>query len=287
MVAFSRQYTLKDEEGKDKILFETYTADKIIIWEKTSSDWELIEGYPKVNPFGKIPVIYAQQEETEWADVQTLIDRLETLTSNFAETNDYHADPKITVTGEITGWAQKGEAGAIIEMEKGAEAKYLSWEHAPESVKLEVETLLKFIYSLTQTPDVSFESVKGLTSLSGIALKILFTDAHLKVQDKREILDEYLQRRINLLQAMLLFINSSFKEAVQTLEIVPEIVPFTITSDADTITNLVTANGGKPIISQKTAIQTLGWAKDADEELRQIQDEEAASGVEDVFNTSK
>ena len=76
---------------------------------------------------------------------------------------------------------------------------YVSWQNAPESVKLEIETPLKMIYTITQTPDISFDAVKGLGAISGIALKLLFMDAHLKVQDKREIFDDYLQRRVNII----------------------------------------------------------------------------------------
>ena len=77
--------------------------------------------------------------------------------------------------------------------------QYVSWQQAPEAVKLEIETLLKLIYTITQTPDISFDAVKGLGAISGVALKLLFMDAHLKVQDKCEIFDDYLQRRVNVL----------------------------------------------------------------------------------------
>ena len=82
-----------------------------------------------------------------------------------------------------------------------AEAQYLSWANAPESVKLEIDTLLRMIYTITQTPDISFDTVKGLGAISGVALQLLFMDAHLKVQDKNEIFSEYLQRRVNVLKA--------------------------------------------------------------------------------------
>lgn len=287
MIAFSRQYDVTTTDNKKAQVFETYTAEKVYQWKKLDSDWEQTEGFPKKNPFGKIPVIYGQQEEVEWQDVESLINRLETLLSNFAEINDYHAAPKITVTGKIESWAQKGESGAVIEMEKGAEAKYLSWEHAPESVKIEIETLIRFIYSMTQTPDISFDSVKGLKEISGEALKMLFMDAHLKVQDKREILDEYLQRRIKVLLSILVTVNSSFKQASQSLSIKPEIVPFIINSEKQTIENLVTANGGKPIVSQKTAIQKLGWTDDVDKELDQIQEEEKQANTMNAFPTAE
>ena len=116
--AFSRQYATVDQ-GVEKEFFETYTDREILRFERTDKgSWTLVER--RENILGKIPVVYARQEKSEWADVQILIERLEKLLSNFADPNDYHASPKIFVTGEIRGFSRKGETGAIIEGEADA-----------------------------------------------------------------------------------------------------------------------------------------------------------------------
>ncbi|HOF17233.1 MAG TPA: phage portal protein, partial [Bacteroidales bacterium] len=158
MIAFSREFT-KEVDDKEVVFFETYTDSQHFMWNIT--DKKAVEGFPKKIELGKIPIVYGKQEQTEWEDVQSMIDRLEKLLSNFADTNDYHASPKIFIKGQLVGFGRKGEAGAIIEGDEGSDAKYLSWQQAPEAVKLEIETLLNLIYSLTQTPNLSFESVKG------------------------------------------------------------------------------------------------------------------------------
>ncbi|MDR1348326.1 MAG: phage portal protein [Prevotellaceae bacterium] len=284
MIAFSREFAIVDKAGEKHTYFETYTDAKHLMWEQEDNvQWKLADGYPKENVIGKIPVIYGQQEAVEWEDVQGLIDRLETLLSNFADTNDYHASPKVVVKGEILGFAQKGESGAILQLEgEDADAKYLSWEHAPESVKLEIETLLRMIYTITQTPDISFDSVKGIGSISGIALKLLFMDAHLKVQDKMEIFDDYLQRRISIIQAYIAKFKVDLQQACETLTIEPQITPYTINNEQEKVDLLISANGNKPVISQKTSVQQLGWVDDVNAELRQIIDEENASAYRDI-----
>ena len=284
LVAFSRELTRQEGDKKVKY-FETYTATNIIKWQSADSGW--IELSNVANALKKIPVIYAKQDEVEWVDVQVLIDRLEKLLSNFGDTNDYHASPKIFITGEIKGFARKGEAGGIIEGVLGSKAEYLAWAQAPEAVKLEIETLLKLIYSLTQTPDVSFDSVKGLGNISGVALKLLFLDAHLKVEDKKEIFGEYLQRRVNLLKAFVGMMNTQLAEAANLLDIEPEITPYMIDDETAEIEMLSTANGAKPVISQKTSIRLAGLVDDVDAELIQIQAEEAASNVSNVFGTAQ
>jgi SPP1 family phage portal protein len=247
----------------------------------------LATGYPVQNGIGKIPVVYGCQPAVEWEEVQSLIDRLEKLLSNFADTNDYHASPKIVVKGEVTGFSKKGETGAILQLEgDNPDARYLSWEHAPESVKLEIETLLRMIYAITQTPDISFDSVKGLGAVSGVALKLLFMDAHLKVQEKAEIFDDYLQRRLSVIQAYIGQFNTKLQGACKRLTIEPEIIPYMIEDEQATISLLMDANGNKPIASQRLTVQRLGWAEDVEEECRQIAEETELSSYGDAFNPS-
>jgi SPP1 family phage portal protein len=273
MVAFSREFK-GEHEGKEVTFFETWTDKDHRLFVKKEEGWALMDGYPKPISIGKIPVVWGRQEDVEWQDVQWLIDRLEKLLSNFADTNDYHASPKIFITGEITGFAKKGESGAIIQGDENATAQYLSWANAPESVKLEIDTLLRLIHTITQTPDISFDSVKGIGSISGVALKLLFMDAHLKVQDKMETFTDFLQRRINIIKAFIANMNTSLKSECESLIIEPEIVPFMIDDERAKIDLLVAANGQKPVMSQKTSVSMTGWFQDAESEYSQMLEEE-------------
>jgi SPP1 family phage portal protein len=254
------------------------------LWRQGDNGFEAVEGYPKPIAIGKIPIVYAFQEEFETQDVDLLIDRLETLLSNFADTNDYHAAPKIFVKGELLGFSKKGETGAIIQGDEKSEAKYLEWANAPEAVKLEIETLLRMIYTITQTPDISFDSVKGLGAISGVALKLLFMDAHLKVQDKREIFDEFLQRRVNVIKAFIGKFNTSLETDCENLEIEPEITPYMLTSEIDEINYWMTANGNKPMISQKQSVMAASLSQNPEADFEQIQDE---SSRENFFSIAE
>lgn len=275
MTAFSREFSRTESGLVDKSInyFETYTDEEHWLWKQGANGFEVVDGYPKTVAIGKIPIIYAHQEEFETQDVDSLIDRLETLLSNFADTNDYHAAPKIFIKGELKGFSKKGESGAIIEGEDGSDAKYLAWQNAPESVKLEIETLLRMIYAITQTPDISFDSVKGLGAISGIALQLLFMDAHLKVQDKREIFDEYLQRRVNVIKAFIGLFNTSLQKDCDEMEIEPEITPYMLTSEIDEINKWLAANGNKPLVSQKQSVKAANLSQDTDADFEQIQEE--------------
>jgi SPP1 family phage portal protein len=273
MLAFSREFSQKAGDGKAIDYFETYTDTEHWLWMNGANGYEVVKGYPKPISIGKIPVIYGHQEQFETEDVDSLIDRLEILLSNFADTNDYHASPKIFVTGQINGWSKKGESGAVIEGEEGATMEYKSWANAPESVKLEIETLLRMIYTITQTPDISFDSVKGLGAISGIALKLLFMDAHLKVQDKKEVFDDYLQRRVNVIKAYIGKFNATLEKECEAIEIEPEITPYMLANEIDELNYWMTANGNKPVVSQEESIEKAGISKDPKNTYAKIQEE--------------
>lgn len=273
MIAFSRSFSRKDEKGVAREYFETYTDEEHALWTIGKEGEQLVEGYPTPIAIGKIPVIYGNQDHCETADINSLVDRLELLLSNFADTNDYHASPKIFTTGQINGWSKKGEAGAVIEGEDGATMQYVSWQQAPEAVKLEIQTLLQMIYTITQTPDISFESVKGIGAISGLALKLLFMDAHLKVQDKREIFDDYLQRRVNVIKAFIGTFNTQLETEADKMDIEPEITPYMLTNKIDDLNYWLAANGNKPVVSQSDSVRECGISKNPDKTIEDLANE--------------
>jgi SPP1 family phage portal protein len=131
------------------------------------------------------------------------------------------------------------------------------------------------IYTITQTPDISFDTVKGIGAVSGVALKLLFMDAHLKVQDKCEIFNDYLQRRINIVKAYIGEANIAWKDAAASLIVEPIITPYIIEDEQTKINILTAANGNKQIASRKATVQRLGWTDNPEEEIKQIEAEEA------------
>ena len=275
MIAFSRLYTIERDDTDIEVL-DVYTAEKIYRFENADSIG-LVD--VQTNPFGKIPVIYYSQPYPDWYKVQMLIDRFETLMSNFADTNDYFGSPMVFLNGKVEGFAQKGEQGKVLQGEKGSTAQYLSWDSAPDAIKLEIETLKELIYTLTQTPDISFSQMKGLGNLSGVALKMMFLDAHMKVENKIEIMGQMFQRRINILKKICTIANIKLEPALKTLDIEPMFTPYLPRNEAEEIDTLTTATGGKAVMSQKTAIKYNPFVQNADAEIDVIakEAEEAAS----------
>lgn len=269
MIAFGRGYKIKIN-AKDVEHFDVYTADKIIQMRKSDTGWTVDSD--KTNPIKKIPIIYYSQDYPEWYDVQELIERLEKSISNHADTNDYHGSPMIKVKGKVKGFAKKGESGKIIELEgEGADAEYMGWTQAPDSVKLEQENLMNLIHALTDTPNISFEQMKGLGTFSGIALKMLFLGAHLKAADHEENFGESIQRRINYIKAAMAVINFGFAKTTG-LTIKPKFTYFLPKNEQEMIEMLTTAVTGG-IMSKESGTEQNPLVVDAEIEVQRVKDE--------------
>lgn len=271
MIAFGHKYTTRDENYKEVEHFDIYTAKKFFFSKLVGSVWWYsqdritydTEFKSYDNPIGKIPVIYYSQDCYEWQDVQTLIDRLETKISNHADTNDYFDSPKLLAKGKILNFARKGEAGQVFELENEADMKYLTWDQAPESTKLEIDNLLKFIYQYTCTPDISFENMKSLGAFSGIALKMFFQDALMKANDKREMYGECVQRRINYLKTALGVLDPSVNV---TLSIKPAFNDVLPVNEEERI-NLLGTAVDKNLMTRDTAIRQNPLVENPEEEI--------------------
>jgi hypothetical protein len=148
----------------------------------------------------------------------------------------------------------------------------VTWEQAIENLKYYVGELRQSFFTQLQLPDWSYENMKT-TPMSGEARKQMFIDAQLKVKDESGRLIEMFDREINVIKAFLKIMMAGYETDIDNLQCTIEIVPFTINDEKETISNIMTATGGKAIVSQREGIATLGWSEDVDETLRQIHEE--------------
>jgi SPP1 family phage portal protein len=280
MIAFARGYctTL----GKDKIEhLDIYTDQKRHLLTQGKTGWILVT---EEEPSGKIPAVYYAQEDVEWVDVQWMIERIELLLSKLSDTNDYFAHPILGLEAESVDdveWPEKDASGKAVLLKNGAKAGYIVWQASPESIKMELLQLRSAIMDQTDTPDISFDQVKGLGTYSGIALKMIFSGAHMKASEKEEIFGKGIQRRLNFLKVAHAYINSDFEPAVP-LAIRPRFTYYLPKDFVEETNMLMMANGGKQIISRKTAIELSSLVKDPQGELARLEEEEKQDQAKQV-----
>ncbi|MDR1337150.1 MAG: phage portal protein [Tannerella sp.] len=205
LTAFARGYSLTEGNGKTAYHLDLYTKEKIYLCRKVNFGWNVEE---QVNPVGKIPVILFEQE-AEFEGVERMIERREWMTSILADVNDRFSSPMLVTVGDsvssLPGKMEDAKAIHIKPSEDGqkADVKYLTWDSASESKRLEVEDLDRLILNSSFTPDISYEQLRGLSNISGRALKMLMTLAVIKADKRKETHDEYASRIGSLVTAII------------------------------------------------------------------------------------
>jgi len=267
MIAFGRGYKIKNIDGKDLEYLDIYTSEKLYFYKNEGGSWISDKPAGIVNEIKKIPVIYFKQH-LAWQDVEPLIKRLELIGSKFADTNDYNGMPILKATGKIVSMSGKEETGKIVELSDGATLEYLTNNAAPEAIKLEMENLKNYIFSLSHTPDISFENLKNLGYFSIAAFKAFFIDAHLNAADNEQVFGEGAQRMINLHKATLAVLDTSLKSALP-MQIKPVFTYFLPENFSEELDN-IKKDKDSGILSNETAIKMNPLVNDKEAEIEAI-----------------
>ena len=270
MIAFSREYKKKLMDDSEVTCFMTIT-DKMVY------QWDLSKGYEERTPFAhgfpKLPVLYAYRPESYCKKIKTFRVRLEKLLSNYADCIDYHFFPLLKLIGDVEGFMGKVKDRMVKLTGEGADAQYLTWNQVPDTVRFEAETLTNMAYDMSNTPRISFETLKGVGKASGTAFRFMFMGAHMAVENHGEVIGEFLQRRVNFIVSALGSINpTEFNKASQTIDIETELVPYMIDDLNDKVTTAVSAVSGG-IWSTREGIMFAGNADRIESELKEIKEE--------------
>lgn len=261
-----------------------WTADKIITAIDEMGGWVKKE---VPNLFGKIPVVYADVFQPEWDEVAGIIDAREMRLSRMADTNDYFAEPILKSYGD-SDLPSKETTGKDINFpikvdevtgkEYHGDADYLTWTGSQPSVDKELEETKNEQYSGTSTPDLSFDNLKGIGDLSGVARKFMLMDATIKASDNMEVFGPALQRCVSVVTAGICNITN-IKYRSQLVDNLIDVEFGSILPEdlAETLQNLSIANGGKQINAQRTITAQSPFTEDLDEEMALIEEEESVS----------
>ena len=285
MVAMSIGYTRK--VGRKNVqYFDTYTDDRHIKWSNESGEWLAVED--EKTTVGKIPGIYTFRPTPIWEDTSRNVYEMEWTLSRNGNYIRENSKPKFIVCAdEIIQYGDEKsgnkEFKSVMQYPTGARAEYVTWSQAIESLKFQIDTLRNLFFTQLQLPDWSYEKMSQ-QALSGESRKQMFIDAELKVQDESGRWLEFFNREIDVAKACLeLMLGQAWHEAIDALPVENVITPYRITDRKEEVETLMTANGNKPIMSQRESIEAYGRSDNVDQTLKEINEQEMA----DSFNLTE
>lgn len=287
MIAISVEYT-RVVGNKTYNYFDTYTKDRHIKWSDLNGPMEMVEN--EEITIGKIPAVYMYRPTPIWEDTSNNVYEMEWSLSRNGNYLRKNSKPIFTVFademiqyGDADKKEEQNKGRYVLQLPKGSSAGYVTWQQAVESLKYQVDTLRSLFFTQLQLPDWSYEKMSQ-QALSGESRKQLFIDCQLKVKDESGPLLEFFEREMNVVKAFLkAALGEAYAADIDALETEIIITPFSITDEKDTISNIMTANGNQPIISQREAIEMLGWSDDVDKTMEEIRQESMA----DVFEPTE
>ena len=282
MTAMSIGYIRK--VGRKSIqYFDTYTDDRHIKWSNESGEWAIVED--EQTTLGKIPGIYVFRPTPIWEDTSRNVYEMEWTLSRNGNYLRENSKPKFIVCAdEIIQYGDEKsgnkEFKSVMQYPTGAKAEYVTWSQAIESLKFQIDTLRNVFFTQLQLPDWSYEKMSQ-QALSGESRKQMFIDAELKVQDESGRWLEFFDREINVAKAFLkLMLGAAWEKDIDALPVESIITPYRITDRKEEVETLMTANGNKPIMSQRESIEEYGHSDDVDQTLAEIAEENKADSFE-------
>lgn len=280
MDAFIHRYQV-NSNGMIRNSCTIWTADKIITAIDEMGGW-VIKEVP--NLFGKIPVVYADVFQPEWDEVALLMDAREMRISRMVDTNDYYGDPMLK-TFDVADLPTKDKKRKELSFTSKVhpetqqlyhgDAEYLTWNGSQPSVDKELEETKCELFSGTSTPDLSFDNLKGIGNLSGVARKFMLMDATIKASENMETFGPVVQRCVSVVLAGICNItNIKYRPQLVNNLIDVEFGSILPEDLAETLQTLSIANGGKPINAQRTVTAHSPLTEDLDEEMKLMKEEE-------------
>lgn len=282
MIAMSIGYTRK--VGRKNVnYFDTYTDDRHIKWSDESGEWGVVED--EDTTLLKIPGVYTFRPTPIWEDTSRNVYEMEWSLSRNGNYLRENSKPKFVVcANEIISYGDEKsgdqEFKSVMQYPTGAKAEYVTWQQATESLKFYQEQLRSLFFTQLQLPDWSYEKMSQ-QALSGESRKQMFIDAELKVVDESGRLLEFFDREVNVVKAFLkLMMGRAYHSDIDALPVENEITPYRISDEKERVERLMTANGNKPIMSQRESIEEYGHSDDVDETLREIAEQDKMDSFE-------
>ena len=264
LVCVAYGYKIKGNDGKPVQHWDFLTENFTYETEKNNVGWS-VEAYP--NPTGKINLIYYQQEKA-WYGVEPRLKREEEIDSKIGDTNNYFADPIALATADVVTSMFDPNTPAKLLQATGPNShfEYVNPPQAAELQASEKKDLEKSILFDTFTPDFSFEGLRGMGTLSGVALKNAMVLAYLKRANRMEIYEELIDRDKNVMIAVLKFLHPEMAAKLDELKIKFEFAePF----DEDEQRNWQSISQlyGAGLVSLEEAVRRLDLTEDAQAEI--------------------
>jgi len=254
-----------------------YDDSFVTRYDNNGGDVRLVERYTNLSG---LPIVYHNDNElsdvegkSELDDWISLLDNMESILSKYADATEKFLDPIFINIGQQL----KGEGlptdmiGKGINLDDGANAKYLQAKLDKQSIETLYKTLQQSLLDISSTPAVSMNKT-DISNLSEVSIKLLFQLANIKAGANEQFMQEGIENRYDKVRRLLTLQGTTFADdTYETLDMVFQYS--TPSNDQEIIENIKTLRdiGG---LSLESMLSHSPYTTDVQMEMEKINGED-------------
>ncbi|EFV79036.1 hypothetical protein HMPREF1013_00665 [Bacillus sp. 2_A_57_CT2] len=222
--------------------YVVYEEDVVSKYDNAGGDMRLVERFANLSG---LPIVYHNDNEmsdvegrSELDDWISILDSMEDLISKYTDSFYKFIDPIFVTQGQqLKGESMPSEVvGKGINLDDGADAKFLSNQLDYKSFETIYKTLLQSLLDVSQTPAVSMNKT-DISNLSEVSIKLLFQLANIKAGMNEQFIREGLEERFEKIRTLLGYKGIKFNDdEFETIDVVFQYA--TPSNDKEIIENL-------------------------------------------------
>ncbi len=254
------------ENKAEKAKVYVYDSTDLYIFDGAMGNYTLLSQEP--HNMGYIPIIQSLNNDDAFGDFQCVTDLLDSLSlaiSNNTDNLQSIANAILAVSGGRLTEEQKQEINKskIAQLPVGATMEWIIKNISPEAERMQIDNLLKFLFQISQVPDLTDDAFGGNQSGVAMRYKIWGLD-QLWVTKTTKYKKSIFQR----LKILLYLLQYRFKSNVELLDNID--VSFTRNLPQDNSEVYTMVNALKGVISDRTLLANIPLVEDVDKELEEL-----------------
>ncbi|GEK57114.1 hypothetical protein CHL76_02165 [Marinococcus halophilus] len=236
-------------------------------------------------PFPLVVHIPNYATDDDWQGIddisehKPMFDEINNRLSRIAEILDKHADPSLAVPAGVLGEDEHGNPMFAVGRDKVFEImgkddivpQYITWDGQLQSAFEELDRVTEMLLVNAEIPALALgKGDSGTSGSSGLAIKFRMNSLLAKINRKRQFYDKGLKKMFLIAQML------EHEQGNANYDIVEPIIHFKdgLPQDDAELANIMNVRtGGKPTVSQKTALMKMDGLTEeqADRELEKME----------------
>jgi SPP1 family phage portal protein len=272
------------EQKQKKIRVYVYDKENEYIFTGPLSSLRLEEEI-KPHLMGDIPIIQSLNNDDAFGDYQQVCDILDALNLTMSNTTDdiqSIANAFLAIYGALLNGENKDEINEerIMNVPVGGKVEWVVKNLNPEASNSHIDNLLKFLFQISQVPDLTDDNFGGTQSGVAMRFKLWGLDQLWATKVKK-----YRTAIYKRLKILLYLLQYRFKTAVQLEKEIKISFFKNLPEDMSEQYEMVKALKGT--VSEKTLLTNITVVDDVDAEMEQIKQEREEEADMYAFNNNK